>query len=301
MSKRAEEVNIYTGKVVQTKQDQYHSDLIKVRLEPDDSKRTNDQIPYAIPLLPKMFYVKPKVGEMVAVLVGEMSGQRWYIGPMISQPQKMYNDELSSAARMMGGTYSPSESIDNNGDSSGTMPKDDDIAILGRKSSDIILSDDEIKIRSGVRLTDKNGNGVKFNRDAPAFIKLKYHETPIHGNDIIDKEGHGTARSTATIFADKVNLISPNGDGWSGIKDRDGLISDQQMSELISSAHRLPYGDELCKFLSLFLKMYMNHSHPYSGMPPLNADPESSTFWSEYMPSKEKLEDKLLSKDISIN
>ena len=295
-------LNFYIGKAIRVKQDEYHGELIKVRLEPDDAKRSEGSIPYAIPALPKMLHIKPKVGEAVIVLVDETSGQRLYVGPLISQPQKMTNDQLSSAVSILGGGKVPDESIDKRGDSQGAMPKDEDIAILGRKNTDIILTEDDIKIRAGVRVTDSQKGRVEFNRDAPAFIKLKYHKTPITTEFTEGTiNGHAETRSTATIFADKINLISPNGDGWDKISDRNELVEDDKMSKLIGMAHQLPYGDELCKFLSMFLMMYMNHTHPYHGMPPLNADPDSVTFWTEYNPNQQMLENKLLSKDIRIN
>ena len=45
-------------------------------------------IPWAFPLLPKTFQSIPKVGEAVLVFYyGGNNGQRFYIGPIISQPQ----------------------------------------------------------------------------------------------------------------------------------------------------------------------------------------------------------------------
>ena len=44
--------------------DDTDSDLIQVRIEPEDNGIKNDKkLPYAYPLLPKAFHVKPKVGE----------------------------------------------------------------------------------------------------------------------------------------------------------------------------------------------------------------------------------------------
>ena len=300
-------VDLYEGKAIEVKQDEYHGELIKVRLEPEDTKRTDAEIPYAFPLIPKMLHIKPKLGERVIVIImggGVNGGQRYYIGPVISQPQKFFDESIISSSRLLNnGGKNPLPSIDNKGISSGTMPEDGDVALLGRKNSEVILSDDEVKIRAGVRTIDPAGTKVEFNRDSPAFIKLKYHESPLEseGDEMRD---HTKTKSTATIFADKINLISPSGDGFDSMESGDNagdLIGDEKMKKLMDAAHRLPYGDVLCDFFSLFLHMYMNHSHPYPGLPPLNADPDSVTFYGAYGTEKEVLENKLLSKDIKIN
>ena len=49
--------------------DDTDADRIKVRLAPEDNSKTLSEIEYAFPLLPKMFHVKPKVGEAVLVLL----------------------------------------------------------------------------------------------------------------------------------------------------------------------------------------------------------------------------------------
>lgn len=301
---------MFIGRAIEVKNDPHHGELIKVRIDPEDSKLTDDKLPYAFPWIPKMLHIKPKVGEAVIVLVDSTGGfggsQRYYVGPVISQPQKMWNDSLNSATSLLKNSGSgPQETIDNNSVSIGAMPKDDDIALLGRKNTDVILSDDDIKIRAGVRITNPYEQTVSFNHDSPAFIKLKYHDTPIKSKfDEGTINPHETTRSTATIFADKINLVSPSGEGWDSLEHGENagdLISDEKMKELIAKAHQIPYGDVLCDFLSLFLKMYMEHSHPSPGAPPLNGDPGSMTFYSKYNVDKENLENKLLSKDIRIN
>lgn len=303
------ELEPYIGRAIEVKQDEYHGELIKVRLEELDTKRTDDQVPYAYPLIPKMIHIKPKRGEGVVVFVnhsGVKGTQRYYMGPVISQPQKFMNEPMTSGVRLLANAgNNPEESIDNKGISYGTMPEDDDVALLGRKNSDVILSNDEVKIRAGVRKHDPFGNKVEFNRQSPAFIKLKYHETPLRSEGLESKLGeHPNTKSTATIYADKINLISPSGDNVGEMETGENagdLLSDEKLEKLIQKAHNIPYGDVLCDFLSVFLKMYTMHSHPSPGAPPINGDPESVTFYEKYGLDKESLENKLLSKDIKIN
>jgi hypothetical protein len=49
--------------------DDTDADRIKVRLSPEDNGKTDDQLDYAFPLLPKMFHVKPKKGEAVFIFL----------------------------------------------------------------------------------------------------------------------------------------------------------------------------------------------------------------------------------------
>jgi len=304
--------------------DEYHAERIKAVI-PNDRSVPVDVIPYAFPLMPKMLHVKPKVGEAVLILIlneESKNAQRFYIGPIISQPQKMDYDgyaSLSATKMLGGGLSSPEQSVDNMPLSAKIFPKDDEIAVMGRKNSEIILGDDDIRLRCGVRVTSDSNSDVTLNgksqtllndskfsdgtiRTAPSFIKLKYHTDPLttvpNPGDI---NPHTTTLSTATIVADKINLISPNGDGGFGLSGEEEAITDKKMKDIIERAHRLPYGDVLCEFLSLFLKMYMNHVHAYPGLPPLPGDPDSANFWAKFMPNKNMLEDKLLSKDVRIN
>ena len=67
-------------------EDPLKGDRIKVRLYPEDAFKSETDIPYAYPLLPKMLHIMPKIGERVLVLltgVGDGYSNRYYIGPII--------------------------------------------------------------------------------------------------------------------------------------------------------------------------------------------------------------------------
>ena len=61
--------------------DDTDSDLIKVKILPEDSAYGDDysKLPYAFPLLPKMLHVKPKVGEGVFVFLTEEGKTVFYM------------------------------------------------------------------------------------------------------------------------------------------------------------------------------------------------------------------------------
>lgn len=240
---------------------------IKVRLSPEDDRKSDDQIPFAFPLLPKLVHIKPKVGELVLVVLTEVDNgysNRYYIGPIISQPQFMYKDDfLINAMSLYPGSFKePDVAPSTNAESHGSLATDDDIAIYGRKKSDIILTDDDVRIRCGSRLKNVNENGgLSFNRLDPAFIHLKHSDTK-RGNDG-DKY-----RSTATIVADKINLIGNQSKEPFKTADKNLMIDDDEMQKILDRAHELPYGDVLVDFLKQFVKTFATHVHPFPGLPP---------------------------------
>ena len=96
---------VFIGKVISL-EDEYDAGRIKVRLKNADVSFSDDNLPYAWPLLPKMLHVVPKVNEAVLVFCvnDDPKQQRFYLGPIISQYQKMYKDyHDTSALKMIGG------------------------------------------------------------------------------------------------------------------------------------------------------------------------------------------------------
>ena len=128
--------------------DETDGERIKVRLSPEDDRKSDDKIPYAFPLLPKLLHIKPKVGEFVLVILTEAGNgysNRYYIGPIISQPQFMEKEDfLINAMSLYPGSYKgPDIAPSTNADSHGALVENDDIAIYGRKKNDIILTNNE--------------------------------------------------------------------------------------------------------------------------------------------------------------
>ena len=93
---------------------------IKVRLAQDGMVGLNE-LPYAFPLLPKTIQTVPKVGECVLVvtsILGNNESNRYYIGPIISQPQFQYEDKYehgrgTAISLLQGGKREPLEKISN--------------------------------------------------------------------------------------------------------------------------------------------------------------------------------------------
>lgn len=245
--------------------DEYDGGRIKVKLFPDDDGKTLEELPYAFPLLPKMVHVIPKVGESVMIISpksNDNASQRYYLGPIIHQPQFMHFDNfLASTSLLDGGNLmNVLPALSRVPEAQGALCTTEDISFRGRGDTDIIFKEKEVALRCGVRLTNVNNKEhIVFNKETPTYVKLKYHENKL--ND-------GT-KSTATIVSEKINLIGTNSRQYFNVQDNKELITDEVMNKIIEDAHVLPYGDTLVEFLKLFIKAFSSHTHAYSGLPPV--------------------------------
>ena len=250
---------------------------IQARTVSDNPTERNKDLSFCIPLLPKFVHVRPKVGELVLIISmapGQFGQPNYYIGPIISQEDKLYYEDADKAFSTTQTGYfdwDPNPRLEQNVLPT-LYPQVDDICIEGRKDTGIQLKDEEVRIKAGVKVVDE---GVpKNNIETPSFISLKYYPK----NDY-KRDGY---KSTATIVADKINLIGThttdpdtkeipvtvNKDA--NAEDKDNLISDSAMKELINKAHQLPYGDKLVEFLDLMRTAFAKHVHPFPTMAPCN-------------------------------
>ena len=267
------QINIKLCEVVSI-DDEFNSGRIKVRLYPEDNGIALDSIPFAFPLLPKMFNVSPKVGEAVIVFLTESGNgysNRYYIGPIISQLPNLEYDGFHTRAfsNYSDSFIKPSPDFAKVNTAIGAFGDKEDVTIYGRKGTDIILKENDIRIRAGARLDGDNVIGKTFNRLNPAYLKLKYNDTPLT-IEYYDVNTHKTNivkswNSSATIVADEINLISNNSNSNFITTDEKELISDEEMKKIIQNAHALPYGDVLVQFLKRFLWEFQNHTHTFPG------------------------------------
>lgn len=297
---------------------------VKVRIHPFDdgkditkepsSENDNNGVPWCFPLLPKMIHVNPRVGELVVVFCQQPDSpysQRLFFGPIISQDYMMdydydytYTDETSngdlhnklpilksSARRMFTGstadrTYTPFPNPDGDGENEGTIPEREDIAIRGRGNSDIILTDNETRIRCGFKKHPHStiDRKLHFNDEDLGYILMRYRK----GKDEV-----GNYNSSANIVADRINLISHDSIEHFDLGDRKNLISDKEMENILNKAHELPYGDVLVEFLKEFIDIFKRHTHPYSGMEPRLNEADTNALKPDWS--------KMVSKSVRIN
>lgn len=273
--------------------DDTDADRIKVRLSPEDNSKSIDEIDYAFPILPKMFHIKPKVGEAVLVLLAvtnDGNSQRYYIGPVVSQDHRLnFDPYFQGADSFLRGAYKKFDVAPRmNPDHNGILPNDNDIVIRGRKNADIQITDDDVRIKAGVKVVDNaNAYNMMFNIKNPSYAKFKYHNTSLADG----------SRSTATIVSDKIALLSNNSPNYFYTTDRQDLITDDELNRVIESAYKLPYGEKLVEFLKAFVDAFVKHTHPFQMLPP---NPAYSTVLME---KKAQLLDKgeMLSDTVRIN
>ena len=289
-------INIKICEVISV-DDIYESGRIKVRLYPEDDRRSIGDIPYAYPLLPKMLSISPKIGEAVLILLtadGDGFSNRYYIGPIISQlPNLNYDGYYSGALSTYDDAmYKTKVSHTLINDAKGAFGDKEDVTFYGRKGTDIILKEDDVRIRCGARIESNNKIEKSFNRINPSYLKLKYSDEPI--TVVNQKTGvQHTYNSTATLVADQINLIANNADNYFNTTDNVDLITDEEMKKIIETAHVLPYGDVLVEFLKYFLRMFKEHAHPYPGMPTILPSGNENFFNYDL--------NQILSKNIRIN
>jgi hypothetical protein len=244
--------------------DDTDADRIKVRLNPEDNSKSIDEIEYAFPILPKMFHVKPKVGEAVLVLLAvtnDGNSQRYYIGPVISQDHKLnYDPYFQGADSYLRGAFKKFDVAPRmDPEQNGTLPKDEDIVIRGRKNADIQITNDDVRIKAGVKVVNENNKyQMSFNTKNPSYAKFKYHTSPLIGNN----------KSTSTIVGDKILLLSNTSPNYYNLTDRENLITDEEINKVIQSAYKLPYGEKLVDFLKTFVDAFVKHTHPFQMLPP---------------------------------
>lgn len=241
--------SIYYGEVVSV-EDKTETGKIKVRIAELDTKIDSANLPYCYPLQPTFLHIFPKVGEAVRVFIEDTrypyKGRLW-LGSIISQYDKInYEPYISGISGTNVAIYSPQKAPSTYPDSKGVYPEKDDIAILGRKNNDIILRDNNIKIRVGKH---KINNPLSLNNDNPSIINLKISEE--------------NKTSSIITSADKMALLSTDGT----LKYDVTSLDDKEIENILNTAHPMVRGDLLVEILKKFRNALLNHIHPYDAMP----------------------------------
>jgi hypothetical protein len=248
--------NYYIGKVVSI-DDPNKANRIKVYISNVDyDKLVNgkvdiDKLVYCEPNIPPHFFILPKVGEYVRIHIGNdkdnSRSDRYWTGPIITQLTKLEYDSIPFRKSNLGlnndiRAYQPNP--DTIPESKGLFPENDDIALLGRTNSDLILKTNQVLLRTNkYSELDK----LKINNVNPSYIQLLVSDKKTYTN----------------VVSEKINLIS--GDLSNGIEK---LISEGNINDIMSKLHPSVYGDVLQIFIKYMIDFVKNHVHPYHGMPP---------------------------------
>lgn len=244
-------------------EDEYKGNRIKVRLGGLDANKTDDELPYCFPLLPNLIHIRPKIGEAVFIVLernGSPTANRFYIGPILSQPyfynQEMY--DLTAFNMLLNRKSAPLQNPDCEPLNNGTLPDREDIAIIGRENTDVILKENELRLRCGYKANPSGPikERLFFNTVDPAYIQLKYKKLKDKNNKEIN--------SFVNIVADRINLLSRDSKTFFKLTDQKDLITDETMLKILDEAHPLVYGDELVSFLKQLIEVFRSHTHPFS-------------------------------------
>jgi hypothetical protein len=271
-----------------------------------DKNITKEDLAWCTPMLPKVFSVTPKVGEAVIIFQFNQNlthADRLYLGPIISQPNKLRKDAFieTALAGFNFGHQETSSDIRLRPELAGVFPNIDDISVQGRFNTDITQKENEVVIRAGkfveVAKNSETPYGIEFNKTSQGYFQLK-------NNTSIGNNQKGTMTN---IVSNKINLLTHNGSPSFNLNNKNGLISDFELLKIISpeelgGAHRLPFGDVLLEYLKLLKNALLLHVHNNNGLPPTDLTTSGNIQAIEAFKLKAaNLENRMLSNNIRIN
>ena len=244
---------IFYGEVMSIS-DETDGGRIQVRIPELDNKTANNELPWSYPLLPKFFHIYPQVGEMVRVFLEDTKfpeRSRFWMGPIVSQPQKIgFDSKFTALSTTNLGLTRPEKAPSTYPDANGVYPTKEDVAIVGKVNSDVILRLNEVHIRAGKH---ENGDVLKLNTKNPASINMVFE--PLDGNEDL-------YYSNTIIQSDKIALISH--DGIPQFKA--ARMTPEDRVRIFEEGHPIARSDVLIEALEVIRMALLTHIHPYSGM-----------------------------------
>lgn len=265
-------------------------------------------LPWCYPMVPKFFTSTPRVGEAVFVFIfsnQKTHSDRLYLGPIISQPDMLNNDQISTSALnpFSFAILNPKVDISRVPALKGVFPNIDDVSVQGRYNTDMVLKRDEIVIRAGKFVVstpnDNNPYPFEFNTTTQGYIQIR-NNAPLNQ----PKENEIQERGSVTnIIANKINLLThKDGTPRFNLTNQDNLISDEELLNILATAHQLPFGDILIQYLKLLKAAFLNHVHNGSGNKPTDLIASGNVqALATFKQQADDLENKMLSKNIRIN
>lgn len=303
---------IQRGEVISV-DDPLKLDRIKVRIKGPSNRGGDDGISdsdlsWCSSLMPKYFLSTPKVNEAVYIFIINRDKEfidRLYIGPIISQPDKLSFDPyyFSSLRGFSFANQLPDVSIDNIPELIGIFPNKSDVSIQGRHNTDITQKINEIVIRAGKfensTVSNENPYPFKYNSKTQGYIQIK--------NDVIvtpKTDNNNEEKGTVTnIVSNKINLLTHKyGNPRFDLTNQLELITNDELAIILKDAHQLPFGDILLQYLILLKEAIIYHVHNGSGNPATDLTISGNKQSIAILKSKaDDLEKSLLSKNIRIN
>jgi len=244
---------IFYGEVISIV-DETDGGIIKVRIPELDNRTGDSDLPDCYPLQPKFFHLYPQAGEMVRIFVEDNKfpeRSRFWLGPIISQPQKIgFDSRFSALSTTNLGLTKPQKAPTTYPDAVGVFPTKEDVAIIGKVNADIILKVNELHLRAGKH---EDGDILSLNVKNPAHIGLVYE--PLEGNN-------DDFYSNTIIQSDKIALITHEGNP----KFKAARMTPEDRVRVFAEGHPLARADVLIEALEVIRIALLNHIHPYPGL-----------------------------------
>jgi hypothetical protein len=244
---------IYYGEVTNV-DDPTDGGRIQTKILGLDNRTANAELPWCYPMVTKFLHVYPKVGEYVRVFIEDIKypqRSRYWEGPVISQPQKIGFDSIYTALSTTNMALTPPEpSVSTYPDAIGVYPLKEDIAIVGRVNTDIILKINEVHIRAGKH---ENDNVLKLNVKNPATIGMIFEQ----------QQDSTNYYSNTIIMSDKIAILSHNGNP----QFKAARQTPEDRTRIFTEGHPVARGDVLVEALNIIRAALVNHIHGYSNLP----------------------------------
>jgi len=244
---------IYYGEVISI-DDATEGGRIKVKIADLDNRTALSDLPWCYPMLPKFFHIYPQVGEIVRVFIEDIrfpQRSRFWMGSVVSQMQKIGFDSVYTALSTTNiGLTNPEPAPSTYPDADGVFPLMNDVALVGKINTDVILRINEVHIRAGKH---ENDNILKLNTKNPAQISLVY-ET---------KDDTDEYYSNAIMMADKIAIISHSGNP----QFKAARLKPEDRKRIFDEGHPIARADVLAEALEIIRRAVINHIHGYSGLP----------------------------------
>jgi len=245
-----------------------------------DRDTPDEQLPFAVPMMPNHFHIVPIEGEMVYILLenpSDNSAPRYYMGSQINSQFKLKFQAYEEAERVFKNTdFNLNKNKDSNLETAVSLPRTGDIAIQGRTDADLILKPREVFLVAG----KFNKGTIDINKTTPSYlqlIQLENTDEDVKEDDLLPNY------SQTNLVSTNINLFSPRG------KYRAESLKQFEINEDLKSfggsadaLHPAVFGDELIKLLDLIVRVMLNHIHtPQMPLVPIPESDELSAYTVE--------------------